>query len=511
MKLKRCSAEKLKRIAQRKQIICFGAGENLFYVFETYRKLKLEQKVAFIVDNNKSKTGKSVELNGCSVEVKPPDVLKEINLHKYIIIITALKQAEIFCQIQNICRNPGGNCYRAPNRRFELSGTIEKLMCKLPLKNFMVLNGEGDTCENVTALGKYMAENNYFNKYQLVWLCDHPERFKETRQEKYINRRAYMTAKSLWELIRYYYYTGRARYIIFENQMVRKMRTDQISIYLNHGSPPLKATKGIINLPASLNYAVSPSAFSTTIISEQYSINKERILECGSMRTDILFTEGRSEKLQKALGTDNYKKVILWVPTFRQRKNTNRVDTDRDLPYGIPAVYSEQEFEQMLCALEENETLLLFKPHLLQDLNCLKVRESNYFRIVIPQELEEWQVSVYDVMKFADAMITDYSTIAFDFMLLDRPIGYTIDDIAFYKLGFSVPDVQELMPGKKIRDIKGLTDFFLNVAQDSDEYVQERRSVSKLVHDYPDGNNCERFCKILGVTDSEKNVSDRCE
>lgn len=502
MRLLECSADKLKRISGRKEIICFGAGGNLFYIFEVYKNLRLEENVFFIVDNDKSKTGTYVELNGRRIEIKSAEALKEIDISKYVIVITALKYQEIFSQIQNICGNPSGVCYKAPNRRFELTRIVERIMCRLPLGDMIVLNGEGDTYENAEALGKYIAKNHYFNKYRLVWLCDHPERFQGNSREIYLNRHTFMTAVSFRDVVQYYFYVGRAKYIIYENQIVHKLRMDQISVYLNHGSPPIKATKGVITLPRDLNYAVSPSAFSTSIISEQYSINKERILECGSPRTDILFSEfsdRRQEQWKKEIQADTYHKIILWVPTFRQRKNTNRVDTATSYLFGIPSIHSEDDLIQLMETLKEHNILMILKPHLLQDLNCLKVRTSENFCIITQEKLDDWQVTIYDVMKSADAMITDYSTIGFDFMLLDRPIGYTIDDMNDYKLGFSVPNVLELMPGVKIENITDLKVFIMNVADGQDEFAGERNRISKLVHDYPDGNNCRRLCEKLNL------------
>ncbi len=426
--------------------------------------------------------------------------MKEIDISKYVIVITALKYQEIFSQVQNICGNPYGICYKAPNKRFGLAKHVVRIMCRLPLGDVIVLNGEGDTCENAEALGKYIAENHYFNKYRLVWLCEHPERFQGSSREIYLNRRTPMTALSLWAVVKYYFYVGRAKYIIYENQIVHKLRMEQVSVYLNHGSPPIKATKGVITLPPNLNYAISPSAFSTAIISEQYSVNRERILECGSPRTDILFSEGSKEREQQwkeKMKADTYHKIILWVPTFRQRKNTNRVDTAKDFLFGIPSIHSGGDLAQLMDALRKYNILIIYKPHFLQDLNHLKVNSAENFIIMTQNDLESWQATIYDIMKIADAMVTDYSTIGFDFMLLDRPIGYTIDDMKDYKLGFSVPNAMELMPGMKIENIDGLKDFIGSVANGRDEFAEERGRVSRLVHDYPDGNNCRRLCERL--------------
>lgn len=499
MKLKECSASKLQRLSCHKKIICFGAGANIINFFKTYEEIQIEKQVAFVVDNDSAKIGKTIMLNNHKVEIKSPSILTKVDMKEYVIVITALRYNEIFAQIQNITGNPKGECYRAVNKRYQLTDLLRNIMCKLPLGNYIVLRGEGDTYENAQALGKYIAGRKYFNKYKLVWLCEHPDRFVETENEKYLNVRAAMKAKTLGEVLKYYWYVGRAKYIFFENSKIDKLRGEQISIYLNHGSPPLKATKGIINLQNNLNYALSPSTFSTDIISEQYSINKERIIVCGSPRTDILFDEKNNEKLKQEFDFKKYEKVVLWAPTFRQVRNSNRVDTNKEFGLGIPVISNEEELLQVIEVLKEKNILLLLKPHLLQDINRLKLHTSEHFQIVLPNKLESMSTNIYELMKFADAMITDYSTIAFDYMLLDRPIGYTIDDIAEYRLGFSVDNFQELMPGNKINTTEDFIEFLCKIEQGKDEFKESRNIINQKIHDFPDGENAKRLCGLLNL------------
>ena len=68
-----------------------------------------------------------------------------------------------------------------------------------------------------------------------------------------------------------------------------------------------------------------------------------------------------------------------------------------------------------------------------------------------------------------------------------------------YKLGFSVADPKALMPGDFIYSIEDFKHFFENVLLDNDHYVVERNAVNKLLHKYPDGNNCERLSKMIGI------------
>lgn len=504
MKLKECSAKQLKRISRNKKIICFGAGGNLFYTFNAYKELQLEKRILFVVDNDISKIGKTIDINGMNVVVKSPQEIADVSNKECIVLITALRSNEIFAQIQNICGNSKMNVYKAPNRKYGMTRVLERMLCKLPLKNYIILRGEGETCDNTVALGKYISNNNYFDKYKLIWLCNHPEKFINTRNEKYIHIHSHKNSKSFKEVLRYYWYMARAKFIFYENLNVNKLRSDQILVYLNHGSPPIKATKGIINLPNELNYALSPSEFSSKIITEQYSVNKERILINGSPRTDVLFEDGYKNEVKELLNFDQYKKVILWVPTFRQIKNSTRVDSNMKFELGIPVVESLESLSKLEKELEKENILLVLKPHQVQDSQCIKVGNSKWFKTIFQEELSDLGINIYDVMKVVDGMITDYSTIAFDYMLLDRPIGYTLDDMESYKIGFSVPNVKELMPGEKIYDMDDLFNFIKNVSDDIDTFKKERNHINEIIHKYLDGYNCERLCKRLNIYEVTK-------
>lgn len=501
MKLVECSASKLNRLSKKRKLIFVGAGNNMFHIMRVYKEYGYEKRLAVIIDQSPNKIGTKITFKNTEIEVKPYEYLREINLRRYTIVITALCSEEIFLQIQSVTNLKNIRCYKAPNRNIWGSKLFERIACALPLKNIIILNGEGDTCENALALGRYIRQKNYFGKYRLVWLCDHPERFQDTDNERYIQRKTPMYAKTATELFQYYLYTGRAKYVIFENQLIHKLRKDQVTVYMNHGSPPIKSTKGIINLPEDLDVALSPSRFSTDIISEQYGINKERILCCGSPRTDDLFDLTNVENIKTDLEITGFDKIILWVPTFRQHKNSNRIDTDSLYGLGVPIVNEETDFEKLLSVLQQNKTLLLLKPHMFQDMKYFKLHTVSNFRMITNEELETHGKTVYDLMKCADAMLTDYSTIAFDFMLLNRPLGYTLDDRNEYRVGFSMDHIEDLMPGEKIYTLKDLCEFVYGIKDEKDLFYKKRGRVNALVHDYPDAHNAERLCKFLGLED----------
>ena len=93
-----------------------------------------------------------------------------------------------------------------------------------------------------------------------------------------------------------------------------------------------------------------------------------------------------------------------------------------------------------------------------------------------------------------DALITDYSGIAFEFMLLNRPIGYVVSDMQMYTRGFAVNNPLDYMPGNKIRHLDDMLIYIKDVAESIDRYKAER---TKLIKQLFQGNAYENGAKKL--------------
>ena len=98
-----------------------------------------------------------------------------------------------------------------------------------------------------------------------------------------------------------------------------------------------------------------------------------------------------------------------------------------------------------------------------------------------------------------DALISDYSSIVFDFLQLDKPVAYVFDDIFDYKLGFIVDDVHSLVAGKEIYNIKDFKDFIKSISNDEDLFGEKRKLIRNEVFDYLDNSSCERLIKLVGI------------
>ena len=102
-------------------------------------------------------------------------------------------------------------------------------------------------------------------------------------------------------------------------------------------------------------------------------------------------------------------------------------------------------------------------------------------------------------MKDVDALISDYSSAAYDFMHADKPIAYTLDDAEDYKLGFLFENPLDYMPGHIVYNQEEFMDFIKDVIDGKDPYKEERRRISDLFYAYHDKNGSKRLAEYMGL------------
>lgn len=179
------------------------------------------------------------------------------------------------------------------------------------------------------------------------------------------------------------------------------------------------------------NYFLSPSAYASQCFKSAFDLKNEQIIELGYPRNDEL-TRYQSDhayqtSIKTRLGIDLHKKVILYAPTFR----------DDDFSSGKHVASNQLDNEAFKSEFNRDEVQFLFRGH--------------YFTQVSPSDDEFFiNVSDYprinDLLLIADEVITDYSSLFFDYLILQRPIYFYMYD--------------------KDKYINGLRGVYLNIEQD---------------------------------------------
>lgn len=497
MKARQISAHMLMRKLKNRRMVIFGAGRKLDGVFWKFQKYHFERYVDYIVDNNQKMWGTIKTLGEKQVPVRSVQYMREHIDHKTIIVIMIKQYGEVAEQLSRYKELRQNPIYRCPEYHYLLEKKIDAFIRKQSVRNTVMFQGEGDNRENALALYEYMSEHGMLKRYRIAWLCDHPKNFSHVRHVTYLDRNLYAKVPNLIGIWKDKYYGYTARYLFYENWAIPKRRPEQIVVYLKHGTFMLKNVKGKICIPKDADGAICTSRNYADLASEQESIAKEKLIICGSPRLDFLY---KQKNVLQTLGQwKPDKKYILWLPTLRQSKNVERNDVKHTAPLGIPLIKSKEELERLERYLAEADIMLIIKPHPHQDLSVYKIEDYKNIVFLLQNMLDQYDFTIHSLMRETDALLSDYSSSAFDYMLLDRPIAYTVDDMNDYTIGFSVDKPFDYMPGEKLYTCEDMLRFIDNVKNGIDLYAEQRKKVRDYIHEYQDDKNSERFLRIMGM------------
>lgn len=361
-----------------------------------------------------------------------------------------------------------------------------------PLQDIIVIESHNDFDCNGGAFFDYIIRNDYNKKYKIIWLLKHPENKPDLLPENVCCVPQYKPS------IKKNYYLCISKYFTSDHNCSKKLRKDQISIFFTHGAMGLKDCSGLFNLPDDLNYCLTASEWWKPFDAKKYGweLNDKRFVICGFPVHDILYSNGNGDLFK--VSEMKFSKSILWMPTF-YKSIGGRVDNTQQFNLGIPIINSIEDFKFIDHYLRENNMLLIIKIHPKQSLDSLCIKETNNIKILTWKTVKERSIDNYRLMKDVDALISDYSSAAYDFLHLNRPIGYDFSSIDTYERGLIIDNPKEMIAGQEIKNLKDFLLFIENVKNGNDLYQNEREKLLNKCYKYQDGNSCKRIVDLLSL------------
>ena len=388
-------------------------------------------------------------------------------------------------------------------RKKLLSGntSLLKYVCKainkiFGYRNIIIFKGQTDFDGNAAAVYECLKTSSKKEKWIMVWHMDEPERFRNLVSEdtKVIGNHTNPFLKLFYySCAKFAFYEGPRPFGDFS--MVREV------IYLTHGCPLLKNTTGFINLGRHYTTGcIITSENLREMMSALWNFPPEKFIVCGLPRNDVIFNDPRKFKDISGIGDQ---KIILWMPTFRRsdmfKDGVQRVDSEADYLYGLPLIHTESDLETVNEAFKEKNAILVIKLHpRAEKFNVNDIHLSN-IRFWTHELMSSLNVNIAAFFSDTSAMIADYSSAAFDYMLVDKPLGYIIDDMDEYSRGFAYDDPLKYMPGAHIRSMQDFLDFIRSVLDGEDTFCEERNRICRWGEQYIDGKNSRRFLEKVGI------------
>lgn len=384
--------------------------------------------------------------------------------------------------------------------KYKLELFLEKIILpfvkKKPLKDIIMIESHNDFDCNGGAFYNYLIRNGYNRNYKIVWLLRYRMTQKLPENVDYVPLYGPSLKKAK--------YICTAKYFLFDCENVTKPRPNQIMVYCSHGGGGLKNVKGLITIKDCVDYALVQSMSYAPIQARQWSMDwpNERIVSIGYPSHDILFNPEECGKELSKIIKRKFKKMILWMPTFRKGGGYKRNDSTKEQKFGIPLIDSIKQYEILNECLSKKNMLMVLKIHPKQDLSNLSITNMSNIIILTGKNVKKLGIDNYRLMLDADALISDYSGVAYEYLQLNRPIAYVLDDMHEYKRGFVVDDIFTLIAGKEIYNLSDMESFIEDVAEDKDLYKEKRGKIRDFIYQYHDGNSSERLAKLLGLIEA---------
>lgn len=163
----------------------------------------------------------------------------------------------------------------------------------------------------------------------------------------------------------------------------------------------------IMKMHKNYNFVVAPSNATAEFYKEAFGVEQDKIVIMGLPRLDYILGDEKSEGKTKDFYLDypksKEKETILYVPTFRKD------------------IENSEKINQLINSVDFSKYNLIIKLHPLD-----KTKSATKYSV-------DKKYNTYDLLRIADYIITDYSAVAFEAAILDKPVYFYVHDIDEYK------------------------------------------------------------------------------
>lgn len=238
--------------------------------------------------------------------------------------------------------------------------------------------------------------------------------------------------------------------------------------------------KSFVKEASKWDYLISPNKYSTEIFKRAFGYQKQ-VIETGYPRNDILINENNEKTIQKIkkeakLPID--KKILLYAPTWRDDEHAN------DGKYKFKL---QLDLERMKKSLGDEYIVILRLHYLISE----ELELENYKNFAYNFSMYE---DIRDLYLISDILITDYSSVFFDFGILEKPILFYVYDIDNYRdelRGFYF-DFEYNSPGPLLKTTDEIIEVIKELKNQKQYYIEKAKEFKEKFNSLEDGEATKR-------------------
>ena len=336
------------------------------------------------------------------------------------------------------------------------------------------------------SLAMYNYVKKCYPQLELIWMARNPDKFnldcKIVKRNSIKGMFYVATAKvafvnqGYFDLCTFNLLGGAYKVQLWHGVPWKKICNDAV------GSPENfmeKLTQWLVRKLANYDLYITPSDSYAKIAQSAFDASNDSILKVGQPRNQVLYDMAFREKSRKGLldacGMNGDCKIVVYMPTFRDKK-----------------AKAESFFEPSLCLsinklAKELGFVLIEKSHF-QDISRGKESLHSNERVFLCPNLD-----AQTLLAGADILITDYSSCFFDFLICDRPIIHFAYDYMYYKnkdrgLYYDIEDVACGTIAKNHDEV--LTAIKDNICNPNLEQQRRKKNRNKFIQ-YESSDSCK--------------------
>lgn len=345
---------------------------------------------------------------------------------------------------------------------------------------------------NPRSIFEYLVENGYQEKWECTWFYESvPYPIPGDGYQFRYGR------------LRYLYYMATAKVWVFDCRQpewlikrkgcyyiqtwhgtpLKKLVLDMDDVFMMNESDIESYQKGFVKNVKTWDFLISQNPFSSVTFRRAFAFDKE-MLEIGYPRNDSLFSKNNAEdieRLKRRLGLPLDKKILLYAPTFRDD------EFDEGAGYEFSPKLSFKRLQEELS----DEYIMIVKYHyLIMDyIDWFLYRDFIYHF--------DQSDDIVELFLVSDMLITDYSSVMFDYSILKRPMFFYAYDLEKYKndlRGFYF-DYEGEMPGPISTDTETLIESIQTY--DPDEWEELYEKFTEKYNLWDDGKAAKKVVEVI--------------
>ncbi|MDG0843177.1 CDP-glycerol:glycerophosphate glycerophosphotransferase [Staphylococcus equorum] len=384
------------------------------------------------------------------------------------------------------------------NQKFRQKKLQKNLFTKLPIKENTILYESflgRNYSDSPKAIFNYLLENDKSN-WQHVWILN--DKSLVENEQEFKNKNVKIIKRFGWK---YFYYVTVSKYFVLNMRQPKWLfkKDEQTILSTWHGTPLKRLVFDMENVTSAnknykkdfyiqsrnWDYLIAANKYSEEIFESAFMYPKENILTYGYPRNDVLhnYSDEYKRNIKGKLNLPTSKKVILYAPTWRD---------DEFHSAGNYKFKLQMDLERMREEFSDEYVIALRMHYFISDNMDLTDFEGFAYDFSKYNDINDLYIS-------SDILITDYSSVFFDYANLRKPILFFTYDIEKYQSmlrGFYI-DVYNELPGPLLLTNDQLIDSIKNLNLTKEKYKEKYDEFYQKYCYLEDGNATKRIVEAV--------------